>query len=534
MTGSVRMMVTLVLVFIQVFLGACTHEDHAYDHSKDHPVGHDHHQEGHGHGEGPMVVTTLWSDEFEFFSEHVPGVVGRPSSFLIHLTRLIDFLPLEEGSLSLEFEGPVPLSGITATAIRPGIFRIQVTPEQTGIYRGVLRVTGPVSGIVEGIEFEVFSTSKEALASVPESDDHGVIEFLKEQQWGVPFGTDFTGEAQVVSSVVVSGRIETPPEGSAVIGAPVTGRLVSPSRGLPRPGATVRKGEVLASLIPAPASPEAAVRATLAVAEAQARLSAAQRALERALRLIQDEAISKRELEDARREQEVALESVSAARRGAELYSGARGTSSQGAWRLVSPIDGTLVSVLATPGATVSPGETLFRVVDTRELWIVARVPEQEAARLREDRDASFKVAGLDTWSPIRLVGENATASIVTIGRTVDPVSRTVDAIYSLSAPGDALRVGGLVTVSLPAGEDFVGVAVPRSAVVDQDGRSVVYVQVDGEHFEERAVRIGPRAGNQVAIRSGLGVAERIVTRGTHLVRLADQASNEAPHGHIH
>ena len=143
-------------------------------------------------------------------------------------------------------------------------------------------------------------------------------------------------------------------------------------------------------------------------------------------------------------------------------------------------------------------------------------------------------MAGLDTWSPIAITGENATASIVTIGRTVDPVSRTVDAIYSLGAPGDSLRVGGLVQVSLPAGEAFDGVAIPRSALIDQDGRSVVYVQVDGEHFQERAVRTGPRAGNQVAIRDGLRAGERIVTRGAHLVRLADKSSGEAPHGHIH
>ena len=497
-------------------------------------MGHDHHEEGHGHGDAPVVATTLWSDEFELFSEHSPGQVGQPASFLIHLTRLSDFRALEEGTLTLELEGPVPLRGETATAIRPGIFRLEVTPEQAGVYRGVLRVAGSISGVVEGIEFEVFSTAKEAAASAPESDDHGVIEFLKEQQWGVPFGTAFTAEASVVPSVVVSGRIATPPGGSAVIGAPVTGRLVSPKGGLPRPGATVRKGEVLASLIPAPASPEAAVRAALGVAEAEARSAAAKVALERALRLIRDEAISEREVEDARREREVALESVLAARRGAELYSGARGVSGHGTWRLTSPIDGTLVAVLATPGATVSPGATLFRVVDTRELWIVARVPEQDAARLREDRDASFKVAGIDTWNPIPITGEGATASIVTIGRTVDPVSRTVDAIYSLTVPGDALRVGGLVTVSLPAGEDFLGVAIPRSALVDQDGRSVVYVQVDGEHFAERAVRTGPRAGNLVAIRSGLRVGDRIVTRGAHLVRLADQASGEAPHGHIH
>ena len=522
-------------LILLVTLAACFGGHHSHHHSEDHPEGHDHHQEGHGHGDKSVGVTTLWGEGFELFAEHSPGKVWELVSFIVHLTTLPDFRALEEATLTLELQGPKALRAETSSALRPGIFRLEVTPQQAGTYRGRLRITGAKPGVVEGIELQVFETAEEAEASTPRDDeDHGVIEFLKEQQWGVPFGTAFVAEAALAPSVVVSGRIDTPPGGSAVIGAPVTGRLVSPEKGLPRPGAKVSKGEVLASLIPAPASPEAAARASLAVAEAEARLSAAGRALERAQRLIRDEAISERELEDARRERAVAQESVSAARRGAALYSGARGVSGQGSWHLTAPIDGTLVAVMATPGATVSPGETLFRIVDTRELWIVARVPEQDAARLRSDRDASFKVAGLDNWSPIGVTGDNPAASIVTIGRIVDSVSRTVDAIYSLRSPGEHLRVGGLVQVNLPAGQDFEGVVVPRSALVDQDGRNVVYVQVDGEHFQERVVRIGPRAGNLVAISEGLRRGERVVTRGAHLVRLADKASGEALHGHIH
>jgi RND family efflux transporter MFP subunit len=521
-------------VVLLVLATACHREHKPHDHGQDHPTGHDHHAEDHGHGDTPTIGTTLWGDAFEFFSEHSPGEVGHPVSFLIHLTKLSDFRALEEGTLELELDGPASLRAKTSAVLRPGIFRVEVTPEQAGTYRGRVRIEGPTPGVVEGIELRVFDSAKEAAASASEEGDHGVIEFLKEQQWGVPFGTAFVEKAVVVPSVVVSGRIDTPPGGSAVVGAPVTGRLVSPAGGLPRPGTAVRRGQVLASLIPAPASPEAAARATLAVTEAHARLAAADRALERAERLIRDEAISQRALEDARREKDVAQESVNAALRGAELYSGARGAAGHGTWHLTAPIGGTLVEVLATPGATVSPGATLFRIIDTRELWVVARVPEQDAAHLRVDHDASFKVAGRDTWSPIKLTGEDASASVVTIGRTVDPISRTVEAIYSLASPGDALRVGGLVQVNLPAGQSVDGVTIPRSALIDQDGRSVVYVQADGEHFEERAVRTGPRAGNLVAIVDGLRAGERIVTRGAHLVRLADKASGEAAHGHIH
>ena len=476
----------------------------------------------------------MWSNEFELFSEHEPGYVGQPVSFLVHLTKLDDFRALEEGVLTIEFEGPANLKGVAQKILRPGIFRVEVTPQKVGKYSGHIRVAGPTPGMVEGIELEVFENAEAAAASVGEEEETGAIEFLKEQQWMVPFNTAFVESARVVPSVVVSGRIDTPPGGDAVVGAPVTGRLVSPIGGLPRPGSVVRKGQTLASLIPAPASPEAEARANLAVAEAQARFAAAGRDLERAERLIKDEAISQRTLEQARREKKVAEEAVTAALRGAALYSGARGAAGQGTWHLTAPIAGTLVEVRATPGATVSPGTTLFRIIDTHELWVVARVPEQDASGLRADDNPSFKVAGLETWRSIELQGEDAKASVVAIGRTVDPVSRTVDAIYSLHEPDDALRVGGLVQVSLPVGESVEGVTIPRSALIDQDGRSVVYVQEDGEHFEERAVRLGPRAGDYISVVEGLQLGERIVTQGANLIRLADKAGGESGHGHIH
>ncbi|MEQ8979981.1 MAG: efflux RND transporter periplasmic adaptor subunit, partial [Deltaproteobacteria bacterium] len=137
-------------------------------------------------------------------------------------------------------------------------------------------------------------------------------------------------------------------------------------------------------------------------------------------------------------------------------------------------------------------------------------------------------------WIPIALGGASPTASVIAVAPKVDERTRTVDVVYALNDTTPAMRVGGLVEVALPTGDDFEGVVVPRSAIVDREGKSVVYVQVDGEHFAERLVRVGPRAGGRVGIVSGLAVEERVVTEGAHLVRLAQSAAGEPAHGHIH
>lgn len=527
-----------------------------HDHASEHPPGHDHHADDHGHGDTPQVRITRWSERHELFAEHPVAVVGQEVDVLAHLTVLDGFRALDRGQITLELDGPAPIRAAAKGPARPGIFQLAFVPAQPGTYRGRLVVeagspaaaapgTPPAAApgdtpqdgprdAIEGIELRVFATAAEAAAAAPHEDDGDLIELLKEQQWGVPFATAFAGEGALVASIEVAGSVDTPPGGAAEVGAAIAGRVVLPPRGLPRPGQSVRKGQLLATLAPAPSSPEEAARAGLAVAEAQARAASARAAVERAERLIRDQAISQRDLEDARREATVAAEAERAARRAQSLFTGASGGAGAGSWRLVAPIDGTLVDVRATPGAAVSQGDVLFRIVDTRELWIRARVPEQDVARLRSDRDASFQISGLEEWLPIDLTGEDANASLVTIGRTVDPASRTVDVIYALRTPDPRLRVGGLVRVGLPAGDDFSGVVIPRAAIIDDQGREVVYVQVDGEHFEERMVRTGPRAGERAGVGHGLAAGERVVTRGANLVRLTARAGSSQPHGHIH
>lgn len=512
------------------------HEDeHApgHDHSREHPAGHDHHAEGHGHEE-PVVRITRWSSTFELFAEHEPWVAGTRASLLVHLTVLDRFRPLAQGAVRLVLDGPATLEATSKRPLQDGIFRLDFTPPKPGVYRARLVIEGPPADVIRDLSFEV-APSSDQLPDLVSEPHTGLIELLKEQQWGVPFATTFSERGTLVESIEVAGTVDTPPGGSAIVGAPVAGRLLPPAKGLPHPGTSVKQGQLLATLAPSPSSPEGAARAELAVAEAEARFEAARAALERAERLMADEAIAQRDLEDARREVGVADAALSAAKRAAALFSGARSGGAAGAWRLSAPIAGTLTEVNARPGASVTPADVLFRIVDEKNLWIRARVPEQDAARLKMDRDASYQVAGLERWTPIDVSGEDATASVVSVGKTVDAKSRTVDLIYSLRQPSPDLRIGGLVRVSLPTGTEFEGVTVPVTAIVHDEGRELVYVQVDGEHFQERVVKTAARAGNRVGIERGLKSGERIVTTGAQLVRLTDRASSSGqPHGHVH
>jgi multidrug efflux pump subunit AcrA (membrane-fusion protein) len=75
---------------------------------------------------------------------------------------------------------------------------------------------------------------------------------------------------------------------------------------------------------------------------------------------------------------------------------------------------------------------------------------------------------------------------------------------------------------------------VPASALVDDAGRPIVFVQTAGETFERRPVTVGAREGELVQILAGVKPGERIVTTGAHLVRLAALSTSVPATGHVH
>ena len=73
---------------------------------------------------------------------------------------------------------------------------------------------------------------------------------------------------------------------------------------------------------------------------------------------------------------------------------------------------------------------------------------------------------------------------LVTIGRVIDPSSRTVPVIFELENPSGRLRIGQFARVYVATGAATSGLAIPESAVLDEGGKPVAYVQLEGERFE--------------------------------------------------
>ena len=76
---------------------------------------------------------------------------------------------------------------------------------------------------------------------------------------------------------------------------------------------------------------------------------------------------------------------------------------------------------------------------------------------------------------------------------------------------------------------------MPASAVQDESGIPVVYVQSGGESFERNLVEVGARVGERVEIVAGLEPGQRVVSKGAYLIRLSTAKAGSSGHaGHAH
>ena len=197
---------------------------------------------------------------------------------------------------------------------------------------------------------------------------------------------------------------------------------------------------------------------------------------------------------------------------------------------LSSPVSGTVVQVNATSGAHVEPNQTLFRIIDLSRIWIRADIYETDLPQVAATRGASVEVLGL---VPFEITEYNG--RLLMIGDVVDAQTRTIPMVWEISNPGRRLKVGMLVQVRIRTGEQVKTLAIPESAVFQEENKFVVYVQVAGETFERRIVQTGIKDRGLVQIVGGLSAGERVVIEGGYEVGLAARSTNlPTGEGHVH
>lgn len=276
------------------------------------------------------------------------------------------------------------------------------------------------------------------------------------------------------------------------LGAQVSGRVLEV---LVRSGDAVKEGQPLIR-IEADDAVDAASASAATANGAAARLTAARAEYERAQRLHSQDYISIAALQRS----EAALQSAEAEAKATAAAANAARTHA--GWRTVSaPYAGHVTEVLVTAGDLATPGKPLVALYAPSALRVIAHVPESIASRLQ-----STKPAYLDGVEPGHAPLQVSSWSVVS---AVDPATHSVEVRAELPA-GAQMQPGQFARLLLPIQLAAAQLRIPVRAVLTRSEVTAVYVVDATGATHLRQVRLGPVAGEEVAVLSGLQSGEKI------------------------
>ena len=181
-----------------------------------------------------------------------------------------------------------------------------------------------------------------------------------------------------------------------------------------------------------------------------------------------------------------------------------------------APFAGVVLERSLSVGALVSPGEKNLLLGDTSTVWVDATLHESDLAALLERRERG--------GAPVEVLvgaypGRVFAGRIAALGGVLDEATRTASARVVVENGEGLLRPGMFAAVRLPAAGGAATLAAPAEALLEDEGRTFVFVRHDREYFVRRPVKPGRRGGGFVEILSGAAAGDEVVARAAFLLK---------------
>jgi cobalt-zinc-cadmium efflux system membrane fusion protein len=314
--------------------------------------------------------------------------------------------------------------------------------------------------------------------------------------------------SQFHKTVEATGAVDFDNDQATGVLAPFSGPV---SRLLVSLGEQVKKGDPLAEVdSPDFAAAIGAYRKALATAKTDRRLADLDKDL------IEHHGVSQREAEqaetdavNAEADREAALQALVSLNVNPQTIKDIQDgrPSLRAAGMIRSPISGTVVEKLITPGELLEAGTTpCFTVADLSRVWVMAQVFDSDLASVSVG-DSAEVITGI--------ASKNFSGKVDNISALVDPDTRSVVVRIVVENPGTFLKKQMYVRVRLQARQESAGILVPVSAILrDDENLPFAYLVESDGSFARQHVTLGLRSGDQYEITAGLKAADRIVVDG--------------------
>lgn len=476
--------------------------------------------EQHDEHEAVKVNYTAYSDKLELFAEADPFVIGSTANVLAHLSLLPDFTAVEQGKLIVTLTVQGKETQVTLDKpTRKGIYGFKLKPETQG--EGTLLMEWVSdNGILEVLvpDVTVYATeadAHEAAEKVVVPTTNTTV-FTKEQSWKIDFATALPNLEPFGPVIKTTALVQASQGNESVVVAKTNG-VVYFQAGTIIEGMEVKAGQALCKVSSGNfASNNTAVN----YAEASSKYEKARADYERATELVTNKIVSQKEWLAVKSEYEQAK----------AVYDNLNNHFSVTGQSVSSPLTGFVKQVYVKNGSYVEAGQALVEVSSNTSLFLTAEVPAKHATVL-----PTVKTATIRSMNDNRSYSlEALNGKVVSYGKATTRDGFLIPITLQIRNNG-AFVAGSFVEVYLKTVTAEKSLVLPVSALLEEQGAYFVWVQINPERFEKREVFLGGTDGIDVAIKQGIAVNERIVTRGAMLIKLAQATGTlDAHSGHVH
>src|SRR5204863_8460417 len=138
-------------------------------------------------------------------------------------------------------------------------------------------------------------------------------------------------------------------------------------------------------------------------------------------------------------------------------------------------------------------------------VWIDANVFEKDLERVRNGQEVRLTVPAFPQ--------SKFSGRVIFVSSVVDPESRTVKVRTEVTNVDDRLKPDMFANVEIVTDLNRSAISVPQSAVLDDGGKSVVFV-ADGNGYKKKIVTAGIKGNDRVEIVDGLSAGDKVVVKG--------------------
>lgn len=276
-------------------------------------------------------------------------------------------------------------------------------------------------------------------------------------------------------------------------------------------GRTIKKGDRLYRIDPVPFA-AAVVSAAARVAQAEARLVQAEQDLDRVKPLLVEQAVSKKDVDDAVAQQLAAKAALDAAK--GDLVKAKFDLDNT---NIVAPINGVIERTRVYEGRLVSAQTDLLTVIHQIDpMYVVVNAPEAFLLKRQEDIAAAriqhpgiYKLTGTLIFLNGRRYPDEGTLDLLDVGLRSDTGERPARVTFPNRA--GVLIPGQFVSVRFHGVSRSNMVLIPQRAVQQGPKGPIVYVIGSGNKVEIRDVKATDWRGTQWLVEEGLASGEQVV-----------------------